>query len=136
MSKVLIAALSGMIALFVHDNAGDIEGRLFPVMGPLSLSAPEAAPPPDHRTRWHVRTVKQRDCDFVRVDWYLGPRTGRRVRVQAVFVDPPRLHPTGQEQGRAILISLDAAEVLGNSHADVIHRCRWRPWYTRSRLYN
>ncbi len=136
MSKFVIAALAGMSVVFVDWMGGAIEGRLFPVMGRLTLSEPVPYPPPSYRTKWRGHAVKNRNCAFIRLEWFLGPRGGQHVQVASEFTDPPKTRGAGRLSWEGIVISLPVSEVLGNSHADVIHQCRWRPWQTRTRFYD
>lgn len=114
---------------------GDIEGRYFPVTTQIALTAPEVMPPPEWRTRWHGTATKLRECDPVQLEWFLGPRGGRRVMVTAVFQDPPEVRDMGELEWDAVVISLDEQAVLTNSHADMLHDCGW-PWLTRTAFYD
>lgn len=136
MSRIFISLLAGITAVFIHGTAGEIEGRLFPVMGRLTIYDPEPFPPPDYRTRFRGRAVKRRNCEFVRVEWFLGPRDGAHVEVRFEYTDPPMLRATGEHAWNGILIHLSPDVVLSNSHADVLHRCPWRPWLTRTPYYD
>ena len=136
MSRIVIAALAGMSLVFVQWIGGAVEGRLFPVMGPLTISDPVPYPPPSYRARWQGQAEKRRNCEFIRMEWYLGPRHGGRVRVSSEFLDRPEVRGEGRLSWDGIVISLPAGEVLINSHADVIHQCRFRPWQTRTRFFD
>ena len=136
MSRLVIAALAGMSLVFIQWVGGAVEGRLFPVMGPLTISDPVPYPPPSYRARWQGQAEKKRNCEFVRMEWYLGPRHGGRVRVSSEFLDRPEVRSAGVLSWEGIVISLPVGEVLANSHADVIHQCGYRPWQTRTRFYD
>ena len=123
----VIAALGAAGAILFSQNIGPIEGRLAPVMGPLSLHSPVAHPPPANQFKWHGEAQKLRGCDFIRVQWFLGPRNGRRVEVNMHFTDPPEVRDTGALAWSGIVIALDPVEVRRNSHADVIHQYPYRP---------
>lgn len=114
---------------------GEIEGRIWPVMGPLEVSDPVPFPPPSYRYVWAGQADKLRDCDFVSVTWYLGPRNGRRVVVRSEFADKPQVRGVGTLFWSNIRIALDPAEVRQNSHADVLHDCGW-PWLTKTQFYD
>ena len=136
MSKFVIAALAGMSVIFAQWLGGAIEGRLFPVMTTLQISDPTPYPPPNYRTRWRGESVKQRACEFVRLEWFLGPRKGPHVQITSEFVDQPQIRGTGLIQWDGIVVSLPPSEVLANSYADIIHQCPYRPWETRTRFYD
>ena len=135
MSRFLSGALLGLTSVFVYELGGEVEGRIWPVMGQLELSEPEAYPPPSYRTRWKGRATKLRNCNFVRLEWYLGPRHGRHVEVEVEFTDPPEIRMAGELHWDGIVISLVPEATLRNSHADVLHRCPGRPWLTRTPFF-
>ena len=130
-----MGALVGLTSVFVYEFGGVIEGRLFPVMGQLELRDAMAVPPPEYRTRWKGRAMKYRNCNFVRLEWYMGPRHGRHVEVDVGFTDPPEIRNAGELHWNGIVISLSAESTLRNSHADVLHKCPWRPWLTRTPFF-
>ena len=136
MSQFLIGTLLGLASFFVYEFGGQIEGRLFPVMGTLEIHDPEEA---DDRsvTKWKGHAEKLRNCNFVRLEWYLGPRNGRHVIVdrEAAFTDKPQIRSTGRLHWEGILVHLSPKATRENSFADVIHRCPWRPWEVRTRFY-
>ncbi|MGB1215523.1 MAG: hypothetical protein ACPG4X_19290 [Pikeienuella sp.] len=136
MGKILMAAFGGMVLFFAYQTGGELEGRLFPVVGKITLSNPEAAPPPTYRTRWEGSADKHRDCEFIKLEWFLGPRNGRRVQVHSEFTDLPEVRHIGALSWDGLLIALDPAETLANSHADVLHQCPYRPWLTRTQFYD
>ena len=131
-----IVILIGAVML-VKGPIGEAEGRAFPVMGPLTLhDNPVSEPPPSYRHAWSANADKLRECQFERVEWFLGPRHGRKIQVPAIFADPPEVRGEGHHTWTPLLISLDPGAVLENSHADVLHQCPGRPWLTRTRFYN
>ncbi len=105
---------------------------MFPVMGPLTIFDPSAAPPPAHPTSGRGKAGKRRGCNFVRLEWYLGPRNGRHVEVQFQFTDPPMLRETGELEWDGMVVSLAPQETLGYRYADVVHQCLWRPSLPRT----
>lgn len=133
MSKLLIAALAGILTVFVFENGGIVEGRVAPVMGPLEIS-PERQIDGGY-TVVSGEAAKYRNCEFIALIWYLGPRNGRRVEVEVYFLDAPRIRMPGQLQWDGIAVHLTRDQVLHNSHADVIHQCGPRPWRTRTPFY-
>lgn len=124
---------------------GRLEGYFAPVMGDLALSDPRPVPPPAFRNIWSGEAQKLRDCDFVRLEWFQGPRYGRKVQVATGFTDAPEIRPPGASIWHGLIILLDQFQVRENSHADVLHRCPllefqgvriMRPWLTRSAFYD
>ena len=131
-----MATLGGMFAILVAQNAGVIEGRIHPVMGPLEIHSPQPFPPPDYRTKWQGSAEKLRDCRFVRLEWFLGPRGDNRVMIPVEFTDKPEVRGQGILTWAGIVTGLEADRVRSNSHADVIHKCPNRPWETRTPFYD
>ena len=125
-----------MSLVFLQSVGGEIEGRVFPVMGPLTVFEPIEMPQPTYRTRWRGQAKKLRNCDFVRVEWFLGPRDGRRVQVQFEFTDRPQVRPAGPLEWSGLVVALDPPAARSNSHADVLHQCDFRPWLTRTPFYD
>lgn len=144
MSRAFAALLSLVGLLFVLAVGGAVEGRWFPVTGPVSLFAPQSmpihtpdpSPAPPHGSRWQGVAVKRRNCEIVRVEWYLGPRNGRRVLVPFEFHHPPEPSAVGQLEWAGLSIWLPPSQVAANSHADVLHRCAHRPWLVRTRYFD
>lgn len=136
MSKVIIWIFVGLSGVFIYSIGGTIEGRMLPVMSRLQISDPEPFPPPAYRTRWRGTATKYRNCSFVRVEWNLGPRNGNHVQIQFAFTDPPEIRFAGEFEWQDVLISLEPESVLQNSHADILHQCRFRPWLTRTRFFD
>lgn len=127
----------GVLALifFVMPALGGVHGYFWPVMEPVTLTLTKAAPPPAYRYIWSGTAEKYQDCDWIRTEWFLGPRNGRRVQVTMKHLDPPEVRPAGDLKWDEIEIWLDPLEVEANSHADVYHDCGW-PWETRTRFYH
>lgn len=112
------------------------EGARAPVVTPVVLSDPKQFPPPEYRHKWAGTSEKLRECEFLDVVWYFGPRDGRKVEVPAFFSDPPKLRGVGVIEFEGIVISLDPEAVTNNSHAYVIHQCPGRFWRTITPFYD
>ena len=136
MFKLTIGLLTAIAALIIHNVGGIIEGRIAPVTSALEISAPTPYPPPSYRTKWRGKAKKLRNCRFVRLEWYLGPRNGNHVQVQIEVTDEPRIRETGEIEWEGIVVSLPPDEVLQNSHADFVHSCPYRPWLVRTRVFD
>lgn len=122
-----------VLAVFASPIAsalGRLEGRVLPVMGPLDMISSVPAPPPDYRHRWNAEATKLRNCQWIETIWYLGPRNGSKVRVSVSYTDPPEVRTVGRLYWTGLVVNLDPAELMGNSHSDVVHQCPWRPWRT------
>lgn len=130
----VIAFLAAFAALIVWHNAGKVEGYLFPVATRVELSNPRPGNV-EFRSLWDGKAEKLRDCSFVRLRWYLGPRDGPRVRVRSRFEDAPEIRPAGEMVWTELFIGLPADTVLGNSHAFVYHDCGW-PWETQTLFFD
>lgn len=134
---VFVVSFLGMgLAGLTLIYGGQIEGRIAPVMGPLTIHDPQPLPPPSYRYKWQGEAAKIRGCSFVRMEWFLGPRNGRRVQVLSGFTDKPQVRDEGVLEWSGITVTLDPTETVRNSHSDVLHHCPWRPWYTRTPFYD
>ena len=133
---VVIGLLASAFGVLVYAEAPRVEGYWFPVMGALTIEDPSPMPPPHYRTKWRGSADKLRDCSFVELQWFLGARNGRKVSVKVDFTDPPEVRGAGRLHFQGIVIQLDPYETRTNSHADVIHKCPWRPWNTRTPFYD
>ncbi|SPJ22372.1 hypothetical protein [Palleronia abyssalis] len=134
MARSLTAAFAAVCAVFALEFGGVIEGRLFPVVGPVVLGTGEGQP--DGSTMFAATSRKLRGCVFERVEWYLGQRRGARVAVPAMFRDAPQVRGIGSLSWTGLSVRLDEKLVRADSFADVIHHCRLRPWKTRTRFHD
>lgn len=130
----LYVLASGIVWAF-EDSIARLYGHAFPVVSEAMLSDPRPSPPPRYAAIWHAEAAKLRDCQYVSIEWFLGPRGGRRTQVVAEFLDPPQVRPQGPLVWDGLRIALDPTNVLENSHADVLHDCGW-PWLVRSRFFS
>ena len=131
---ILIAVLFSAL-YFQGHRIGSLEGRFFPVVNQVELISFRPTPPPAYRTEWQARGVKLRSCEFVRIEWFLGQRGTPRVGVPVEFLDKPRVWGTGDMIWDQLSISLSPSDTRHNSHGDVLHRCPWRPWDTRTQFF-
>lgn len=131
-SQALAFCALGALALF-PNFFGAVEGRFFPVMGPLTLTDPTPVPPPEYRTKWHGTADKLRDCEYIRTEWYLGEYgIGGKVPVRVTYTDPPKVRGPGQLEWDGIVITLDPTLTLESSYSVAVHQCGIRPWQTRT----
>jgi len=137
LSRLIVAAIFGIVTAFIIEFGGVIEGRFFPVMGPLRVFDPVQNQHSENLTVFHGEARKLRGCEYKDIEWFLGPRGGRRVQVIAHFLDAPEIRQEGQLlEWSGLAVGLPARDVLQNSHADVIHQCPGRPWLTRTPFYD
>lgn len=139
MHRVFISALAGVATVFAIEFGGEIEGRFVPVVSPLTVEGvrqPLGKSAHDRPSVVEGSATKLRGCNFVRVEWFLGPRNGRRVQVRMEFRDPPQIRGPGVLHWTGIWVELSQEEIRVNSHADVLHKCGRRPWLTRSPYYD
>lgn len=132
-----MAMIGGILAVFLINFGGEIEGRLYPVMGSLKIHGPIQNQHSENLIIVKGAARKFRGCEFRDIEWFLGPRGGRRVQVIAHFLDAPEIRLEGQLlRWGGLAIGLSERDIFQNSHADVIHQCPGRPWLTRTRFYD
>lgn len=131
----VICFLAAMAGIVFSNNVGEVEGSFHPVVGRATLVQATTFPPPAYRTKWSATANKYRDCDFKGIEWFLGPRGGRRVQVRAEFMDRPQVRGQGVLFWDQLVIWLDPQETVENSHADVLHDCGLS-WQVRTPFYN
>lgn len=131
MSKILIAALAGLMLMFVHAFGGVVEGRLFPV-----TSNPEISKIEDQGEGWtRVWGVAERlrGCSFHRLEWRLGNDDAFAV-VDLVFEEGSKVRGDGTFSFGPWLLHLTPDQMQTRSYAIVFHRCH--PfWLTQTRFY-
>ena len=131
----LIAASAVGLLTFAPDWLGGIDGRYRPVVTPAILTSPKPMPPPAFRYTWGATSTKLRDCNYIRVEWFLGTPNGRSELVSSEFLGPPEIRGVGQLQWDKLAISLYPDDVLRGSFAYVFHKCPFTPWETRTLFY-
>ncbi len=137
MVKLIMALIGGMFGFFLMQFGGIIEGQVDPVMGPLQVSGPVQNKHSENLTVFKAEAYKYRGCEYRDIEWFLGPRNGRRVQVIAHFLDAPEVRLEDQRlEWEGLAVGLSARDVRQNSHADVLHQCPGRPWLTRTPFYD
>lgn len=128
----LLAFIAGALVV-QSDIPGDIEGGLFPVVGPASL---ELVREVDGVTLYAAEAEKLRDCEWVRTEWFLGDIDGRAAQADMRHLDPPEVRTPGALSWDAIEVDLTDRQVRRNSYAYVYHKCHgdWL-WETRSLFF-
>ncbi len=134
--KTLLAITLGCMLTILSFEWGDkLEGVLFPVMSPLILKGLIEGQEGGNVTIWSGSSFKLRECNYVRTEWFLGPRGGRKVQTDIHYTDKPEVRRKGEHVWSGIVVVLDEISVRVNSHADVIHKCPYRIWETRTPWY-
>lgn len=132
--------LVGLALLYAAalEHMPRIEGALWPVVTPATISHPRYTGPPEFRHTWRAYAVKVRNCTPVSdepVRWFLGPRDGQNVEVNTTFTDPPQIRAAGRLYWSGLVIDLNPDLVRTNSFAIVRHQCPGRFWETESIFY-
>lgn len=131
MSKVVIAVFAGMLGLFVLHFGGIVEGRVFPVTRDTELMRIE----PDGVNRSLVwgRSVRQRECSFVRLEWRIGSPHHYAV-IDVEFLESSKVRGGGVFEFGPWRLHATEAQITGRSFATAVHRCH--PfWLTETRFY-
>ncbi len=126
------------VAWVAAVGPGDFEGYLHPPVTPLEIASQE--PKRGGVIIFDGKTERLRpECNFVRVEWFIGTRNGAHVPT-IVKTEKPSLRPA------AGVIDINAWSVyvgvqrIENTFADVFHECRWgsleTPWSVKTEFYN
>lgn len=131
-----VGILAGMAGFWVMTIGGVVEGKFWPVMGPLSISDPVEYS--DGVWKWQGVAEKRRDCTFVRVEWFIGRRDGRKALVahEVKFTDPPQARGAGVIHWAGILVPLPPDAAKTDSHANAIHKCLDWGWEVVTPFYD
>lgn len=131
--KPLKLALAGVVALFVAQVAGKIEGKFFPVVSDVEITRYE--PAEDGYTRiWGTFSLDRDSCDFVSLAWSLKGAT-RDVGADLVFEEGTRERDNGLQEFGPWRVQLTQDQIRNRSSATVIHSCPLRWWETLTRFY-
>lgn len=127
-------------------SPGRIEGWIWPAAAPASIT--DVQPDGNGVARFWGRSERLRpECSFAQIEWFLGQRTGQSVPVVIATV-APKVRDNGPfEFGPWLAEGVPYDELVPNSYADVLHRCRIfadengegglpQPWLTRSPFWN
>lgn len=132
---LLAAALSLIACLWATGpQIGALEGQYWPVTTEAVLVSGAADPPPDHRSIWEHTATKLRECNWVRTQWYVGPRDAG-VPVRTEYSGPPNVNAVGDLHWDDLRIWAFAEDVQTYSYAYVYHQCPHRWYETRTLFY-
>jgi len=131
LSKFLIAALAGLMALFVQAFGGAIEGYFYPVTEATMITRAERDT--DAWTRIWGQAARRRACSFQRLEWRLGDDRAFSV-VDLVFEEGAKVRGDGTFEFGPWLLHLSPDQLRKRSYAIVYHRCHWL-WLTQTRFY-
>jgi hypothetical protein len=116
----------------VRDQVGIIEGQIWPVSTPLTVTHVEADP---RGVRIHGNAPKMRDCDYRGVEWRFGT-VASNVPIAGGFDDPPAVNEVAS--GAVDILNWDgiwaavSPSQVGGTIAYAWHQCPGRWWETRT----
>ena len=115
--------------------AGFIEGRMYPVMTPLTIDGtPEAfiadssqlgTDTPQRWSNIDAHATQLRACTYIRIDWFFGHRFGNRVPIHGEFLDIPSSETIGQPGPKVwknLIVGIDPTRI-NETFANLVHRC-------------
>lgn len=120
----------------VFLGPGVIEGKLFPVTDEV-----EGIIFTQNNENVNISgsVNKIRQCDPIKVEWFLGERDGPSVPIRFKW-GPPTINLVGSFDFEGwTLFRINEYQARNNSYADVLHDCSvlgmTTPWDTRTRFY-
>jgi hypothetical protein len=132
-------AFAGALSLLLLSSVAYVyswvEGYVDPVMSPMEISNARRGPT-EFSTTFDSASTKLRECVWLESNWYIGERGGPSVRTLWQFSGPPTIRTTGELEWLDQTVNMSPQELFQNSHANVIHQCPWRLWYTVTPLYD
>lgn len=128
-----IAAVLVAAAILVYPYAGQIEGRLFPVVKGFIIDRSESDGEGGTRI-WGELNLRRENCSFIATEWYLDGATRSIALSPPVYEEGPKLRAEGISSFGPWV--LDApSQSLGQIRGVSIHQCPWRPWRTVTAFY-
>jgi hypothetical protein len=113
-----------------------IEGRVDPVMGPLTFEDIRQVDGEEFAVRFDGVAEKFRVCDWVESRWYVGERFASSARTGWSWTGPPEVRLTGELVWDDMTVQMTPEQLLHDSHADTVHKCPWSPWNTVTPFYD
>jgi hypothetical protein len=141
-SLITLVVICNVYVVFPYA-AGVVHGRVAPVVKypayiteiqPINLSSVMI---------WG-HSERLQDCDFAKLQWYLGGRNQQSVQVGAKFFEAPKNRPVASFEFGPWSIEVPPKDLFENSYADVKHcNCRVKligsevtlPWCVWSKFY-
>lgn len=115
--------LVGITINMSFNYGGTLDGKIFPAAEPMLLVGyPEVI---NNKIVFFGSTTRLRpECNFLRVDWYMGDRGGRNVPVP-VDVGRPEIRPDGEFTFGPWIVHVTSIDIfLSYTYADVVHSCK------------
>lgn len=133
-----LALIMAALAPAVLRGIKAVETRVFPVVPFPAEITKSVRVSPSEINIWGT-SKRIRNCNFVRIEWFIGERGGRSVAIDVRFLEKPKIRGDGTFSFGAWALHLGASRLLTDTFADVLHQCRFLgfdlPWRTRSKFY-
>lgn len=135
---LLVSVIMGVLWVTFFVNMPMFETRYWPVVGKLNIEKVE--PRGENQTAIYASFEKLRACEYISIAWYRGTRTGSFERVPIATLRDPTdeagtTRPLGFQKAGPWLINMPATEIVGNSFAELTHKCPGIPWLTTTWFY-
>ena len=133
--RIVQAFVAASIVLGLYHLASRLDGVLFPVFTNVQLVSVEQGPR-TYTTASHMTFFKERDCTFLRSEFFIGtPENG--LAVISEFVKPPEVLTGGDTGYSYRLVHMPPSALRKNSYAIAYHDCYdgWL-WPTATMFWN
>ncbi len=135
--KLRYVLLIPVIWIMMQLNLGGLEGSLFPAVTPMQLTQIKGAP--NGVKIWGVTEKLRPECNFRRVEWFLGERRGDNSQAE-IFTGTPIIHTVGKYTFGPWNIDINGVLLQTYSYANIYHQCTIAgfemPWLTKTRFWN
>lgn len=114
---------SAIVVNIAFNYGGNLDGKLFPAAERMLLTGiPEVV---GGSVEFYGVTTRLRpECNFLRIDWYLGERTGRSVPIP-IDIGRPEIRPNGEFNFGPWTVYVPTTDIfLSYTYANVIHDCK------------
>lgn len=128
-----------LIAFLIIVGPGTIEGNLHPCCSPAEITKTEISMNQDDTLFWGTAARLRPECNFVRLEGFLGERQRRYVPI-TVILGKPKVRPDGEFTfGPWIAKGITPKQLRENTFMDVYHQCFIFgfpvPWLVKSHFY-
>lgn len=127
------AVFAAMLVHFGKEPIGAFEGARFPVVEEFDVLRIEPASMIDTRASGQMNIVRDA-CDFRGVEWVLS-NGQREVWLDVVFEEGIKARPGGWQGWGPWRIGVQF-EAFSRTRVYSLHQCPWRPWETRTLLWD
>ena len=131
MIKALFATFGLMVIFCVNAVGGQIEGRLWPVTTPGTLT--HVVPVGETRSRIWGASERLRECAFDHIVWYWGIPF-KHARADLILEEATKVRGDGAFTFGPWLVQLTPTQLTERSYAIVYHRCHLF-WLTETRFF-